>query len=290
MNLSTIADSSSFTIHRAPRPRVVFELGTHSLKIHSLSWGGLHTRKHAYALGHEVYATGRISASTLHQVAGLVQETSRDGSIAIGTGAVRDARNRDDLLRRLQDRLDHGAHVLSAREEALLLGLGYLASSTRLPALVADIGGGSVELVFLSRAGDMLWNSLPLGAIRLEHVAGDGVAGRIARIESELQRTSLVRSEDLYASGGTVRAITKTLGKATAPRREVEELERRVRAEGPPLELKPERAAVFHSGLLLTLKLLEQVGAERLHWVPLSVGRTFLVCAAQRAGAAARGA
>jgi len=279
MNLSTLQPTSIFATSSACRPRGIIELGTQSLKVHELYGGNLRTRKHAYTLGHEVYSSGVISESTLDQVIDIARSECIHANLAICTGAARDAGNRAELLEALSDPLDLGAFVLSPHEEALLLALGYLGSAGRAPALLADIGGGTVEVVYLGEDQAMLWDCLPLGAVRLHDSSGGIVKEHIAQTERELRKLSLDSAEDLHVSGGTVRTIIKVLQCVAPTRQKIAALERKVRMHGPPDGLKPDRAVVFHSGLLLTLKLLEKVGAKRVHWLPICPGRTLLAWA-----------
>jgi exopolyphosphatase/pppGpp-phosphohydrolase len=262
--------------------RSAFELGTQSLKFHALHRGAIYTEKYPYALGHEVYSSGAIAASTIQQVVDTVRKCASRPCVAVATGAVRDAENRADLFNRLEEHLELGAHLLSSWEEASLLAVGYLATARPLPALVADLGGGSLEIIFLSKTRNLLWDSLPLGAIRLHYSPGKDLTARTEHLEHEFRKASLVRADEIYLTGGTAKAIVTVLRKQTVERQELEALELLVRRNGPPSILKPQRAAVFHSGLLVALKLLEYVRAERLHYLSVSVGRTFLGCATRQ--------
>ena len=255
----------------------VFELGAHSLKLHSLKGGSVHTVKHSYCLGHEVYTTGRISETTTRKIVDVAREHERRGTIAIATSAVRDAENRMSFVRQLQTTLQIAVRVLTGWEEASLLATGYLAQSSKLPVMVVDIGGGSLELVFLNRTQTLLWDSLPLGAIRL-YCRGlrNGSSDPTHWIGTVFKKAAIVKSDEVYATGGTVAAIAKTLKRSTFSRRDLEALGRRVSTNGPPPELKPERARVFLPGLLLARKLLDFIGAERLNYLKISVGKTCL--------------
>ncbi|HEU4367237.1 MAG TPA: hypothetical protein VFV05_03295 [Methylomirabilota bacterium] len=86
--------------------------------------------------------------------------------LAVATSAVRDARNRERLLAPL--RYQHGieVQVLSAREEARLGAEAALLSLPVRDAVVADLGGASLQLSRV-RGGRVLGtDSVPLGAVR----------------------------------------------------------------------------------------------------------------------------
>jgi exopolyphosphatase/guanosine-5'-triphosphate,3'-diphosphate pyrophosphatase len=87
---------------------------------------------------------------------------------AVATSALREARNRDEIVRRVRREADLSLDVVSGREEARLICLGVLhGKSATQRSLCIDIGGGSTEIIYAH--GDQprdLW-SLDLGAVRL---------------------------------------------------------------------------------------------------------------------------
>ena len=87
--------------------------------------------------------------------------------LAIATAAVREAENRDLLLRGLREREGVAVHVLTGPEEALLGAEAALRSLPIRNGIVADLGGSSLQLTRV-RARRIGWSvSLPLGALRL---------------------------------------------------------------------------------------------------------------------------
>jgi exopolyphosphatase/guanosine-5'-triphosphate,3'-diphosphate pyrophosphatase len=95
---------------------------------------------------------------------------------AIGTSAMREALNRDEFVRLVQEETGITIEVVSGNEEARLIYLGVLQALPILDtkALVIDIGGGSTETIVGYR-GEMLYgHSAKLGAIRLTRRFFDG--------------------------------------------------------------------------------------------------------------------
>jgi len=88
-----------------------------------------------------------------------------------GTYALRQARNSPFFLGRAEKILQHPVDIISGEEEARLSFAGVLAGSTSPfsgPLLLADVGGGSTELVFaVSPAGEPKATSIPLGVVGL---------------------------------------------------------------------------------------------------------------------------
>jgi len=87
---------------------------------------------------------------------------------AVGTNALREAKNSAEFLRLIKEKLNLSIEVISGEEEARL---SYLAVSKDLmevnePILVVDVGGGSTEFI-LGRGNQInQWISLPLGSVR----------------------------------------------------------------------------------------------------------------------------
>lgn len=88
---------------------------------------------------------------------------------AVGTSALREAKNSGDFLKMIEERLDLSIQIISGEEEA---HLSYLAvakdlKETGTPHLVIDVGGGSTELILGKDVHIIKWVSLPLGLVRL---------------------------------------------------------------------------------------------------------------------------
>lgn len=88
---------------------------------------------------------------------------------AVATSAVREAANGGDFIDVVTEQTGLMVRVISGTEEARLIFLGVkngIALGDQ-PALVVDVGGGSVELIVGNRTGLLDAKSLKLGAIRL---------------------------------------------------------------------------------------------------------------------------
>jgi exopolyphosphatase / guanosine-5'-triphosphate,3'-diphosphate pyrophosphatase len=113
---------------------------------------------------------------------------------AVGTQALRQARNRQLFLDRLRDTLGLAVEVLAPEAEAQLSLTGVLTSLA--PAvltvpnmLVFDVGGGSSEFAIMRPGREPVFVSLPLGVLTLSQARplGDPPAPeRIAALKEEL--------------------------------------------------------------------------------------------------------
>ncbi|MDD2510457.1 MAG: Ppx/GppA family phosphatase [Syntrophomonas sp.] len=105
------------------------------------------------------------SISCLDSFRNIVEEMEVDSYRVVATSALREAENQEDFLRRARERTAMQVQVISSEEEA---HLSYLGVSRGLPdiesPLVADLGGGSLELIL--EGADPIFLSFPLGAVR----------------------------------------------------------------------------------------------------------------------------
>src|SRR6204780_3176275 len=127
-------------------------------------------------LGENVFREGRLSpeamdlaCDVLAVMAGEYRRLDVLAVRAVGTSALRDASNRAEFLARATQILETPVEVISGLEEARLIHLGVQARwpQPQRRLLIADVGGGSAELI-LSENGRMVDAcSKPLGAVRL---------------------------------------------------------------------------------------------------------------------------
>lgn len=134
----------------------------------------------------------------------------------LATAAVRDAADGPDLVAELARRFDVEVKVLSGDDEGRLAALGVLLGTPDADGIVADLGGGSLELVEIDGGRvDPLGRlrSFPLGVLRLDDIErGGGEAAVDAAIKAELAHTPWISErpvKTLYAVGGSWRAMAK---------------------------------------------------------------------------------
>ena len=110
-------------------------------------------------------ATGR-AAAVLREYRQILARHGHPPVVCVGTSALRDAHNQDDVLWELNEALEELVRVIDGETEARLTFLGTVGSSQEA-ATVCDIGGGSTELV--SGAGGQIEQrvSLQIGCVRL---------------------------------------------------------------------------------------------------------------------------
>jgi exopolyphosphatase/guanosine-5'-triphosphate,3'-diphosphate pyrophosphatase len=130
-------------------------------------------------LGQGVDRTGRLAAEALDRTRAALAEYAAaiDGHGAqrvrmVATSATRDAANRDEFVAMVRATLGAEPEVITGAEEAALSFAGAVAGlpGVRSPVLVADIGGGSTELVLgTPGAADesLRAHSMDVGCVRM---------------------------------------------------------------------------------------------------------------------------
>ena len=206
-----------------PRSAVV-DLGSNSVRL--VVFEGAHrpipifNEKATLRLGRGLQQTRLLNPEG---VAGALDVMARFHAIAramradpfevLATAAVRDATNGPAFTADL-GRLMPGVpiRILSGEEEAAFATAGLLTGAPRADGTLADIGGGSLELVRLDGGRNTHATSLPLGALRLaDRAAGDPAQAR-AIVEADLASVAWLPAgagRDLFLVGGAFRALAR---------------------------------------------------------------------------------
>lgn len=99
-----------------------------------------------------------------------MQAFKPDYSRLVATSAVRDASNRKVFEERVFAETGQRIDVISGEEEAHLIGRGVLTDpklNNQKELMIFDMGGGSVECIFIKDRTIQFAESLPLGGVRL---------------------------------------------------------------------------------------------------------------------------
>jgi exopolyphosphatase/guanosine-5'-triphosphate,3'-diphosphate pyrophosphatase len=146
--------------------------------------------------------------------------------LASATAAVRNATDGAELLREASDRIGVPMRLISGRREAELSFLGVtLRNAVDGPWLMADLGGGSTELV-VAEADDMReWTSLRIGsgafAARLlsDPPQGDERVRLRQLVAERLDQAPAHEVERLVVTGGTASTLPQILNPEAPPAR-----------------------------------------------------------------------
>lgn len=154
--------------------------------------------KEMVRLGRHTLTTGRLSVEAMNvgvrTLAAFRTLAERQGVIrfsAVATSAVREAKNGGDFIQRVNDEVGLRVKVIPGREEARLVHIGvqHAIDLRHHPAVIADVGGGSVELILTEGGRAAALHSLKLGVARLSERfdVSDRPSGKdLAKLEAYL--------------------------------------------------------------------------------------------------------
>ena len=203
----------------------VVDLGSNSVRLVVFEGRGrnpvvIFNEKAVLRLGRGLQTTGRLNEQGVRQAlrvmaryAAIVAAMGADPFEVLATAAVRDASNGPAFVADLKQRMPRATiRILTGQEEAALSADGVLCGIPEADGLLADIGGGSLELVRLDSGGVRQAATLRLGVIRLaERSEGDLHRARaIAETDlAALPWLSEVAGRDLFLVGGVWRALAR---------------------------------------------------------------------------------
>ena len=107
------------------------------------------------------------SVRTLKMFKKLCDARKVDRVIAVGTAAVRRAKNQRSFLDEIQVSCNISIKVLTEEEEAVLVYRGVINSMDIPKGLILEIGGGSTKIIYYNRRNLLNYAVLPFGAVTL---------------------------------------------------------------------------------------------------------------------------
>ncbi|PLK26710.1 exopolyphosphatase [Novosphingobium sp. TH158] len=202
--------------------QAVIDIGSNTVRL--VIFGGpprspvvLFNEKVTARLGRGVAEDGRISGrskdaalAALARYAVILRARGVTRITTVATAATRDAANGADFLAAVAA-LGLQPCQLSGEEEAFASASGVAAAFPRACGIVADLGGGSLELVRLGGKGCKQGITMPFGTLRLPALLAQGQQGFRKRLTKQLsgQGWSGRSGETLYLVGGTFRAFAR---------------------------------------------------------------------------------
>lgn len=207
-----------------PRCGVV-DLGSNSVRLvvyegHTRNPIAIFNEKAVLRLGRGVHGTKRLNEegmglafTVMHRYHAVARAMGADPFEVLATAAVRDAENGPDFIAALQARMPEvPIRVLSGTQEAEYSAEGVLCGIPSANGVLADIGGGSLEVVQLLSGKRGLSTTLPLGVIRLSERAGNDPIRARAIAEADMAAVPWLADAaglDLYLVGGAWRALAR---------------------------------------------------------------------------------
>jgi|SoimicmetaTmtLPC_FD_contig_51_424377_length_1733_multi_3_in_0_out_0_2 exopolyphosphatase/guanosine-5'-triphosphate,3'-diphosphate pyrophosphatase len=208
----------------------------------------------------------------------LLDQFGIDDVHVVATAAVRDAGNGPDFVKAIR-KLGLPCRVLEGEEEARLAGAGVISSTPSADGLVADLGGGSVELVDVANGVTGEAFSLPLGTLRAT-ADDDGENAARKLLKRSIKEHGLrgaARGRTFYLVGGSWRCLAKAhMALVDYPLRVTHEyplptnglgkLRKFVASDDPrmPKDISPMRLAGLPVGAMLVKLLAEELEPDAI--------------------------
>jgi len=232
-------------------------------------------------------ATQAKALETLRKFAERLRGLPRQGVRAVGTNALRVAKNSPQFLREAREALGFPIEVIAGREEARLIYLGVAHSMppAQHKRLVVDIGGGSTEFIIGTGLEPQLTESLYMGCVSYSlRYFPDGRVDKARMKKAELAASQeiegIVREyratgwQEAVASSGTARSIENILqangfaadGLTREGLDKLRALLVKQEKAGPERipGLRPNRALVLPGGLAIMCAVFDALGLESM--------------------------
>jgi exopolyphosphatase/guanosine-5'-triphosphate,3'-diphosphate pyrophosphatase len=203
----------------------VVDLGSNSVRLVVFEGHGrnpvvIFNEKAVLRLGRGLQATGRLNEegvaaalTVMNRYHAVARAMRADPFEVLATAAVRDASNGPAFVAGLEARMPGvPIRILSGEQEASLSAAGVLCGIPQAEGVLADIGGGSLEVVRLAAGSPGSARTLPLGVIRLSDRAEGDYARARALAEADLAGVPWLSEgagKDLYLVGGAWRALAR---------------------------------------------------------------------------------
>ena len=141
------------------------------------------------------------SLETLKRFSKIINMAELDTVLTIGTAAVRQAENAEEFIKPAERLLKKNIRVLSGVQEADLVAKGLIANIPLANGIIADLGGGSIELVRVENGKKIESTSLNYGHLR------DINEKKFSKTIRGLKWKNDCESQFFYGVGGSFRAL-----------------------------------------------------------------------------------
>ncbi|RKF23148.1 Ppx/GppA family phosphatase [Altericroceibacterium spongiae] len=212
--------SRSHQVREELPDRAVIDIGSNTVRM--VVYGGplrspitWMNEKVSARLGRDLAETGLIpekaaenALSALRRYHILLEDLGIKDVQTVATAAARDAENGPEFLDRVRA-IGLSPRLLQGEEEARSSAAGVISAFPGAQGVVADLGGGSLELIAIENDETHHGCSLPLGTLRLPGLRKDGMDSFKTAIHKAFESAGWAAAHPgpLYMVGGTWRAL-----------------------------------------------------------------------------------
>ena len=180
------------------------------------------TRMHIVTkMSEKIEQTGVISTeafkrvnSALRNFKKLLIENDVDDVFVVGTAALRDAKNSDEIIENIRNKYDFEVKVLSGHEEGITTSVGVLHFMQNTENfLIIDIGGRSTEFIY-EFENKIVSKSLNLGVVTLSEkyfsnlpIGQELIDEAKLKIETELSQLDINDKKNVIGVSGTALSL-----------------------------------------------------------------------------------
>lgn len=231
-------------------------------------------------LGEDVFLKGRISREKMLQLSNamkafwyLMDVHKVEYFRACATSAMREAKNRKEIIHTIAEKSNIKIDILSGDEEAELIFKNYdqTTISSNAHYTYIDVGGGSTEISFIFPDGNSVRKSFNLGTVRSLHLGQDPQEWRRAEKWMLANKPKGVKLMGI-GTGGNINTVFKILGKKPHDkislseirvlRNQLEKLDYHERMS--KYKLKPDRADVIIPACQIYYRLMKTASIRDL--------------------------
>ncbi len=211
----------------------VVDIGSNTVKLLLYHVSGKKIKK-VLSISHYVrllnfFKDGAISEKGMEKLEFVLEEFREvlnnykpDCTFAVATYALRAARNRENILKRLSRLFQ--IEVLSGEDEAYYSAVGALLDVRLEKGLLFDIGGGSLEICEVVDGKPARCRSFPLGTLSFGEDASYIDIRFKVREQVNPYYFSVYETDSIIGVGGSIRALRKISGKKKIKRKKLKQI------------------------------------------------------------------
>ena len=168
-------------------------------------------------LGEKIHKTNNLSVNSisrtlkaLQRFSIIIENMEVKHVIPVATAAVRNAKNNKEFILPAEKILSSKIRILTKNQEAELAALGLLSNFPVKNGIIADLGGGSLELILISKGKIKKLVSLDIG-----HLVPVDQKEVLQLLES-VKWLEKSKNLKLYGTGGSFRSLGSAFIKNTS--------------------------------------------------------------------------